>query len=142
MKATTKALALAAVLAMGAAPVFAQSAAGGGGGAGSGASGTGGAGSAGTTGVVTGTGAGGARTTATGVAPADGSSTLGQAGASGGMAGAPDRSNLYLGATIAPVGAPVTTTMGNTSTTVTRYWYNVPEDYASNHNFRRWQALK
>ena len=35
-----------------------------------------------------------------------------------------------------------TTVNGNTKTTVTSYWVNVPRDVTRDSNFQRWQALK
>ena len=45
------------------------------------------------------------------------------------------------GAVVSEIGSN-TTVNGNTKTTVTSYWVNVPPDVKRDSNFQRWQALK
>ena len=45
------------------------------------------------------------------------------------------------GAVVSEIGSN-TTVNGNSKTTVTSYWVNVPPDVTRDSNFQRWQALK
>lgn len=111
-----------------------------------GASGVGAAASAGTTGVSVDNRAG-----TTGIAPADGSNRI----ASGGTAvvAAPmttpvavapatlPQPHLLPGGTMVQAGSS-TTVMGNSTTTTTRYWANVPAGVERDSDFQRWSRLK
>lgn len=95
----------------------------------------------GTTGVVTDTSAG-AKTTATHIAPADGSSALQQPG---GMAtqGAsmPVYQSHLSGATMLQA-SQSTKVDGNRTITTTSYWVDVPANAQADNRFQRWQRLR
>ena len=50
--------------------------------------------------------------------------------------------HLIPGATTVAMGPAVVNTTGNTTTTVTRYWANVPANVTADADFQRWQRLK